>query len=89
MKEGKAIPEKNEIGATEAAPMINAVLKTSSSVVECTFLEEHSFQKNSKKNFKFFLRRNIECFTYFSEILSTRFKLMPTFAMDILTANRR
>lgn len=57
---GQSYSGKNEIGATEAAPMINAALKTPSSVVECTFIEEHSFQKNSK-NFKFFLRRNIEC----------------------------
>lgn len=49
MKESKAIPGKNGIGTTEAAPIINATLKISSSVVECTFLEEHSFQKNSKK----------------------------------------
>ena len=48
-KECKPIPGKNGIGATEAAPIINATLKTSSSVVECTFLEKHSFQKNSKK----------------------------------------
>lgn len=49
MKESKAIPGKNGIGTTGAAPIINATLKISSSVVECTFLEEHSFQKNSKK----------------------------------------
>lgn len=53
MKECKAIPGKNGIGATEAAPIINATLKTSSSVVECTFLEEHSFQKNCKKTSSF------------------------------------
>lgn len=52
-KEGKAIPEKNEIGATEAAPMINAALNAPSSVIECTFIEEHSFQKNSKKTSSF------------------------------------
>ncbi|MGN8709950.1 hypothetical protein ACTNDU_02940, partial [Hallella faecis] len=33
--------------------LINATLKTSSSVVECTFLEKHSFQKNSKKTSSF------------------------------------
>lgn len=52
-KECKPIPGKNGIGATEAAPIINATLKTSSSVVECTFLEKHSFQKNSKKTSSF------------------------------------
>lgn len=52
-KECKPILGKNGIGATEAAPIINATLKTSSSVVECTFLEKHSFQKNSKKTSSF------------------------------------
>lgn len=62
MKAGKAISEENEIGATEAAPMINAALKTSLSVVECIFLEEeHSFQKKNSKKIKFFLHKNIEC----------------------------
>ena len=50
---GQSYSGKNEIGATEAAPIINATLKTSSSVVECTFLEKHSFQKNSKKTSSF------------------------------------
>lgn len=55
MEDGKTTPEEDGIGATEAAPMINEIFKTSSSVfIECTFLEEkHSFEEKQQKTASF------------------------------------